>query len=484
MKKIQNSNLHLQKLIFEKKQMYGITTGFGALQNVSISENEVEILQRNLILSHCCGVGENFSIEIVRAIMLLRAHLLSLGFSGVRIEVVKTLIDMLNKGVYPIIPSQGSVGSSGDLAPLSHMASVMIGEGKAIFQNKIYSGKIAMQKARIPILTLKAKEGLALNNGTSAMTGVSVMCVFYAENLLKNSSIVSAMSLEVMKGKLAPFRNDVQEIRKHNGQNIIATSIRKILNGSDFIERIDKDTENIRQNSYSLRCIPQVHGAIYDTLQYVKNVVEIEINSVTDNPILFPNENDVVSAGNFHGEPIALVMDFLSIAICELGNISERRIAKMMDKNHNHGLPQFLSLQSGIESGLMISQYTAASLASENKSLSHPSSSDTIPTSANQEDHNSMGTIAARKCLNIIMNAEFIVSIEYLASLQASYFRRKENPKFKFGDGTSLAFNFLKNKIKFVKKDEILSDKINSIKNYLHNSQIKNIVENKVGKIF
>ena len=377
--------------------VYGVTTGFGAFQNVSIRPERLRELQRNLILSHCAGVGPPFDEEIVRAMLLLRANALARGHSGVRIAMVERLLDMLNHGVHPVVPEQGSVGSSGDLAPLSHAAAVLIGEGEAFYRGKRMSGRDALRAAGLEPVVLEAKEGLALNNGTQAMTAVGALAVHDARRLADIADIAASMTLEAVKGKSTPFAEKVLATRPHAGQARAAKNIRSMIRNSRLVDRVDHDTRSKVQDSYSIRCAPQVHGASRDAIEYVAGVVETEVNSTTDNPLIFPETNEVFSVGNFHGQPVALAMDFLALAVAELGNISERRTAKLMDRQHSCGLPAFLAVNGGLESGLMIEQYAAAALVSENKVLIHPASGDSIPTSANQEDHVSMGTIAARQ---------------------------------------------------------------------------------------
>ncbi|MBM4165384.1 MAG: histidine ammonia-lyase [Ignavibacteria bacterium] len=471
-KKMLASRKWIEDAVKQNKSVYGVTTGFGAFQNVRLQQNQVEELQRNLVLSHCAGVGEPFPDEVVRAMILLRANALAAGYSGVRVEVVEMLLAMLNKQVHPVVPSKGSVGSSGDLAPLSHIASVMIGEGWAAIgeYGEVVTGKEALEQMKIPPLILQAKEGLALLNGTQAMLAVGTLALGDAKNLFKLANVAASLSLEALKGKSSPFQSNVQKLRPYVGQQFVANMIREFTSGSSLLDCVDDDTNDKIQDSYSLRCIPQVHGATFDALSYVQAIIEIELNSVTDNPHIFADENEVVSAGNFHGQPLALALDFLKLAIAELGNISERRIAKLLDKNHNNGLPAFLCVDGGVQSGLMIAQYTAASLVSENKVLIHPASGDSIPTSANQEDHNSMGTIAARHAAEVVSNVEYIIAIEILCSCQAIDFRLRQNPKAQLGEGTKNFFEMIRNGlgIPFVDKDRDISFDIETLKEIVH----------------
>lgn len=457
-KRMERSRRWVEKAVKEQKVVYGITTGFGANQNVTISPDKLKDLQRNLILSHCAGVGEPFPEDVVRAMMLLRANALARGVSGIRVSTVERLLEMLNKRVHPVVPSQGSVGASGDLAPLSHMASVLIGEGEAFFKGRRMSGRKAMSAAGIRPVVLEAKEGLALNNGTQAMTAVGVLTLRDAEHLADVADIAAAMSLESVKGRTASFDARVHRLRAHAGQGLVAKNIRRLVRGSALVDVVDADTKDKVQDSYSIRCVPQVHGASRDALVFVRTVLETEINSATDNPLIFPESNTALSAGNFHGQPVALAMDFLGLAVAELGNISERRTAKLMDKHHNSGLPPFLANNGGVESGLMIAQYTAAALVSENKTLIHPASGDSIPTSANQEDHVSMGTIGARHAAMIVENVSRVLAIELLSAAQALELRR-----LRPGKGSWKALRQVRNVVKHLGHDRTLSSDIESI---------------------
>lgn len=457
-KQMNTSRRWVERAIRENKVVYGVTTGFGAFQNLSIPQEKILDLQRNLILSHCVGVGEPLSEEVVRAMMLLRANALAKGYSGIRVSTVATLLQMLNERVHPIVPSQGSVGASGDLAPLSHMVAVMIGEGEAIYNGKRMSGGAAMKAARIKPVVLDAKEGVALINGTQTMSAIGVLALRDAEYLADVADIAAAMSCEAVKGKSAAFDAKIHLTRPHAGQLASARNMRAMIQGSSLIDCDDDDTQGKVQDSYSIRCVPQVHGASRDAIAYVRRVLEIEINSATDNPLIFTDDDSAVSAGNFHGQPIALAMDFLGLAIAELGNISERRTAKLADKNQSFGLPAFLSNNAGLHSGLMILQYTAAALVSENKVLIHPASGDSIPTSANQEDHVSMGTIAARQTADILRNVQRVLAIELLCAAQALDFRHQLP-----GRGTRRAHSAIRRVVKPLKGDRELAKDIERI---------------------
>ncbi|MGI1691094.1 histidine ammonia-lyase [Thermoanaerobacter uzonensis] len=452
--RVLHSRKIVEKYVNDEKVVYGITTGFGKFSDIVISKEDTEILQKNLIMSHSCGVGEPLPEEVVRAIMLLRANALAKGFSGVSLETLKTLIEMLNKGVTPIIPEKGSLGASGDLAPLAHMVLVMIGKGEALYKGERMTGEKAMKEAGISPVVLSSKEGLALINGTQVMSAIGCLNVYYAKRLIKSADAVSSITLEALRGIIDAFDDRVQMVRPHRGQMITAKNIRKMCEGSTLITR---QGEIRVQDAYTLRCIPQVHGAIRDAIEYAEEVLIREINSATDNPLIFPDDGEVISGGNFHGEPIALAMDFLGIAVSEIANISERRIERLVNYQLND-LPPFLTEKGGLNSGMMIAQYTAASLVSENKVLAHPASVDSIPSSANQEDHVSMGTIAARKAREIIENATRVIAIELMAALQAMEFRKG----FKKGKGSQVIYNLVRKYVKPLEEDRELYIDINA----------------------
>lgn len=413
--RVRKSRDVVENAITSNRTVYGVNTGFGDLASVSIDKDDLARLQVNLIRSHCAGVGLPFSREIVRGMMLLRANALAKGFSGVRPIVIETLLSMLNKHVTPVVPEQGSVGSSGDLAPLAHMVLVMIGEGEAVFKDERLAGASAMKQAGIKIVKLEAKEGVALINGTQPMTAIGSLTVNDALCLVKDAIMAASMSLEALRGTRTALDARIHAVRPHEGQIDVASAMKSILQDSE-INRSHATCGKV-QDAYSLRCAPQVLGASLDTIRYVQSVVETEINSATDNPLVFADDATVISGGNFHGQPIALAMDFLGIALSEIADISERRINRLVNP-HLSGLPAFLTTDSGLESGMMIAQYTAAALVSENKILSHPASVDSIPTSADQEDHVSMGTIAARKASNILENVQNVIAIEYMCAAQ------------------------------------------------------------------
>lgn len=415
--KVQKCRDYVDKVISEGKIVYGLTTGFGKFSTVTIPLENIEELQENLIRSHATNVGEPYSISITRAIMLLRINVLAKGYSGIRLHTLQTLVKMLNSGVHPIIPKRGSVGASGDLSPLSHLALVLIGEGEAEYDGEIYDGAEAMALAGIEPVKLSAKEGLALNNGTQVMAAIGVLQILEAERLCKYADLCAAMTIDALKGTPRAFDALIHALRPHPGQLASAENIRKLLSGS-ILRETHRNCGNI-QDAYSLRCTAQVHGAVRDAIAYARKVMEIEINSATDNPLIFAEEETVISGGNFHGEPLAIALDTMAIAISELASISERRIEQMLNPALNRGLSPFLAQRPGIDSGFMIVQLTAASLVSENKVLAHPASVDSIPTSANQEDHVSMGSVSAIKLLQVSENVQNVLAIELMIAAAA-----------------------------------------------------------------
>ncbi len=413
------------RIVAEGAPVYGVNTGFGKFQNVRIAEGELRALQRNLLLSHAIGVGPLFATEVVRGMLLLRAQSLALGASGVRPELVERLLELLNAGVHPLVPSQGSVGASGDLAPLAHLALAVIGEGEVEHRGAVSPAADVLAQLGLAPLELEAKEGLALVNGTQAMASLLALALVDAELLVKAADVAAAMSVEALKGSHRPFDEAVTRLRPHPGAIEVAANLRALLRDS-AIERSHADCDKV-QDAYSLRTVPQVHGAVRDALRHARGVLEIELASVTDNPLLLVDEGRAVSAGNFHGEPLALAADHAKLAVAELANISERRVEQMLNPALS-GLPAFLAGDGGLDSGLMVSQYTAAALVSENKVLAHPASVDSIPTSANQEDHVSMGTIACRQAREVLENATWVIAIEVMSAAQALDFHAGLTP--------------------------------------------------------
>lgn len=471
------SRKYVEDALAKGQAIYGINTGFGKFSTVSISEEELDLLQKNLIYSDACGVGEPFDTEVVRAMMILRANAIAKGYSGVLMNTIECLINMLNAGVHPIVRSKGSVGSSGDLCPLAHMVLPMIGEGEAEYKGEILTGEEAMKRAGVKTITLKAKEGLALINGTQAMMGNAVIAVYDTEKLLKQADIVGALTVDALGGIIDAYDERIHLIRPHKGQIDVAENMRRILEGS---KRVTKQGEVRMQDSYTLRCIPQVHGASRLAFDYVKQTVQTEINSVTDNPLIFPGENGAcISGGNFHGQPIAIAMDTLGILASEIADISERRVEKLVNPALSHGLPAFLVKHGGINDGFMIPQYVAAALVSENKVLAHPSSVDSIPTSANQEDHVSMGTIGARKARTIINHAQHVVSIELLCASQAADFGEVD----KLGKGTKEAYDTLRSKVDFMENDVIFYPDMDKSFELVQSAQLLENVEKVIGEL-
>jgi histidine ammonia-lyase len=414
-----------EKLKKSDEPIYGINTGFGALYNQSVPKEDLKKLQKNLVMSHACGTGEKVPKEIIRLMLLLKIQGLSYGHSGVRLETVERLIDFYNNDILPVIYTQGSLGASGDLAPLAHLSLPLIGLGEVYYKDKICRASDVNNELGYASIELESKEGLALLNGTQFMSAYALWCYINSEKLCKTADMVSAISLDAFDGRIEPFDKSVHDVRPHAGQSETAKNIREILAGSEIAKKVKKHV----QDPYSFRCIPQVHGAARDALRYAKNVIETEINSVTDNPTIFPEEDKIISAGNFHGQPLALVMDFMAIALAELGSISERRIFKLVSGQRE--LPAFLVANPGLNSGFMIPQYTAASIVSQNKQLCTPASIDSIDSSNGQEDHVSMGANAATKLYRVVNNVQTVLAVELFTAAQALEFRRplKSSPE-------------------------------------------------------
>lgn len=473
---IQQSRRYVEQLVDEDTLVYGVTTGFGKFSHVKIKHEDVLTLQKNLIMSHQTGVGEPFSEDITRAIMLLRANTLAKGFSGIRLCVAQTLIDMLNKRVHPVIPRKGSVGASGDLAPLAHLAGVVIGQGEAWYNGYRLPGADAMKRAGIQPVELQAKEGLALINGTPVMTGVGVFVQLEAERLAKILDIAGATTLEALRGTNTAFLELTHQVRPHKGQRVSARNFLKLLQNSEII-RSHKNCDKV-QDAYSLRCMPQVHGATKDVLRYVRGVLEVEVNSATDNPLIFPEQEKVISGGNFHGQPIAMAMDFLAIALAELADISERRIEHLVDPDVS-GLPGFLVQEGGLNSGFMIAQVTAVALVSENKILCHPASVDSIPTSANKEDHVSMGATAAVKAYEVLKNVRHVAAIELLCGCQGLDFVKPLTP----GDGVRKAYETIRQSVLYLENDRVLHHDIHRCLELIINNTLLQAVEAEIGEL-
>ena len=445
--RIQRCRAYLDKKIAENKApIYGVTTGFGSLCNVSVSAEELEQLQVNLMMSHACGVGDRVPNEIVKIMLLLKIQSLSYGFSGCKLDTVERLIDFFNNDIYPIVYMQGSLGASGDLVPLAHLSLPLVGLGEVEFEGEVMTGAAVLEKKGWKPIHLASKEGLALLNGTQNMSSFAVWGLLQAIKLSDWADKIAVMSLDAYEGRPEPFTPAVHAVRPHKGQIDTAAHIKQLLEGSELI----KQPKTYVQDPYSFRCVPQVHGAAKDTINYVKSVIDTEINSATDNPTVCPDEDLVISAGNFHGEPIALPIDFLAIALNELANISERRIYKLV--SGTRGLPSFLVANPGLNSGFMITQYTAASIVSLNKSLCTPASVDSIPSCQGQEDHVSMGANAAIKLYKVALNTERVLAIELFNAAQALDFRRplKSSPAI---EAIHAAY---RKAVPFISEDEVM----------------------------
>jgi histidine ammonia-lyase len=516
MERVEDCQTWVDRVIDEGKlTVYGLTTGYGALAEVKIPPQDVQKLTQNMIMSHSAGVGQPLDVEIVRATMLIRANTLAKGYSGVSPEIVETLLNMLNRGVHPIVPEKGSVGASGDLAPLSHLALALSKDtdgGEAFYEGKWMTAKEAMDRAGLEQVELKAKDGLALNNGATMSAAIAALALHDAEILVKNAEIALAMSLEAMRGVSDAFHHHVHTARGHQGQIHCAGNVLRLVEGSELIDSSDRV-----QDAYSLRCAPQVIGAARDVLSFVRFVVSREINAATDNPLIFldlpaARKNKAISAGNFHGEPVALAMDMLGMAVAEIGNISERRVFRLLDNTLSSGLPAMLVEDSGLNNGLMMAQYTAAALVSDNKTLAHPDSVDSIPTCANQEDHVSMSTNAARHAREIVDNVEHIVGIELVCAAQALDFRRagvefstgrweededlhrrckvveyemkKGRPvsKARLGQGTEAAYRAIREKIEHLSQDRPLYPDLGLAAAMVHSGEIVQAVEESLGE--
>lgn len=435
-----------KKVKSQAAPIYGINTGFGSLCNVEIAESDLEKLQENLVMSHACGMGDEVPQPIVKLMLLLKIQALSYGKSGVQLVTVERLVDFFNNDILPVVYQLGSLGASGDLAPLAHLSLPLLGKGEVNYQNKKQNAVDVLKSLKLEPVKLKSKEGLALLNGTQFMSAYGVYILLKAEKLNNNADLISAMSLDAFDGRIDPFKDHIHTIRPHNGQLQTAKAVREILEGSEILAQVKKQV----QDPYSFRCIPQVHGATKDTTAYVKSVFETEINSVTDNPTIFPEHDEIISGGNFHGQPLALALDFLCIAIAELGNISERRTYQLIAGLRN--LPAFLIAKPGLDSGFMIPQYTAASIVSQNKQLCTPASADSIVSSNGQEDHVSMGANAATKCLKVLENTERVLAIELMNSAQALEFRRP----LKSSKTIENLHSSFRKKVGFIEHDKIM----------------------------
>lgn len=464
-----------EKIANEGRVAYGITTGFGDFQKVAVPEEMSNQLSTNLIVSHCTATGDPFSEEVVRGMLLLRANALCVGVSGVRPVLVELMVEMLNKGVIPVVPQKGSLGSSGDLAPLAHMALPLLGKGQATYKGEVLPGGEAMKRAGIQTLdTLVSKEGLGITNGTCAMTSVGALALYDTICAAQLGDVISSMTYEALTGLRNAFDPRIHQVRGQKGQMLVAENMKCLLEGSEILDNCQNDRV---QDAYALRCIPQIHGAVRDALEYVRDKVDIELNAVTDNPLMFLEDEAVISGGNFHGEPMAIPFDTLGIACSELANISERRTERMVNSALSNGLTPFLTTKAGVNSGFMIVQYSAASMVSENKVLAHPASVDSIPSSANQEDIVSMGTTSGRKAGWIVQNTFSVLADELLTACQAIDIRRRLNTH---GQGISpvheAIFKHVREKIDFYEIDREIWPDIAEAEKMVRSGELLEIV--------
>jgi histidine ammonia-lyase len=456
--RMEASRRAVEQIIADGQVVYGINTGFGKLSDYCVPPDELRELQLNLVRSHSCGVGPALSEAETRAMMLLRANVLALGFSGARPVVAETLLSMIERGVCPLIPEKGSVGASGDLAPLAHLALACIGEGEAAYRGERMTGGEALRRAEIAPLELEAKEGLALLNGTQAMAGVGALALCRAERLARAADVAGAMSLEALRGTPAAFDERIHRARPHAGQQQVAAHLRELLTDSEIrASHVENDPRV--QDAYSLRCMPQVHGAARDALAHARASVEIETGSATDNPLVFADTQDVISGGNFHGAPLAIAFDYAAIALVHLGNICERRTDRLVNPDKNEGLPPFLTSQAGVASGYMVPQIVSVALLNECKVLAHPASTDNLPTDGDKEDHVSMGMTAATKLRQIVENIEHVVAIELLAAAEGLEYRAPLLP----GRGVERAHRAVRSHVPRLTRDRALSDDIEKI---------------------
>jgi histidine ammonia-lyase len=466
----------VEKHVANGDVVYGLTTGFGKLKNVAIASSDLVELQKNLVLSHCCGIGDPMPIEEVRIAQVLRLNGLVRGHSGVSLELAQRLVDLFNKGFVPVVPQKGSVGASGDLAPLAHMAAAYLGHGQAFVGGKRKSAKSALKAIGEAAVVLRAKEGLALINGTEIIKSIGVAAWARADNASIAADVIASLSIEALLGSAKPFDDRLADLKGNEGHRRTSANVRACLAGSEVLAS-HADCDRV-QDPYSLRCVPQVHGAFKSALEHVKGILASEINSVTDNPIVFADTREVVSAGQFHGQPLAMPLDYLAIALATLANISERRIEQLVNPDLSR-LPAFLTPQPGLNSGLMIAQVAAAALASENKVLAHPASVDTIPTSANQEDHVSMGVTAARKLREVVSNVEYVLALEWLCAAQAREFKKE----LRAGRGAQAAHDLLRRHVKPLARDRYLHDDIETTRALVRDGELVRAVERAIGEL-
>lgn len=469
----------VDRWVRENRVIYGITTGFGALSDTRISPADTLQLQENILLSHAAGIGRPLPEDAVRAVMAIRVHDLAMGYSGIRLETLRHLLHFLNQGVTPVVPEKGSVGASGDLAPMAHLGLVLLGRGEAVHRGRRIPGGEALAAVGLRPLKLAPGEGLALINGTQVMTALTTLAVHDALRLLKVADVACAMSLEVLMGSDAEFNPRIHRVRPHPGQAAAAENMRRMTRNSEIILS-HKGCSRI-QDAYTLRCSPQIHGASRDAVDHVARVVETELNATTTNPLIDAETGEVLLGGNFHGQPIALAADYLGMAVAELANISERRVERLVNPQLSE-LPAFLVRNEGLNSGFMIAQYTAAALVSENKILAHPASVDSIPTSANREDHVSMGTTAARKAREILFNTEHVLAVELLCAAQAVDLFTAERP-YQAGEGTRAAHGAIRRHVAYLERDRVLSEDIEAVVGLIRSGEILGSVEAAVGPL-
>ena len=474
LQRVVNGRKVIDDILQSPKVVYGINTGVGDLAEFKIPGDELEKLQDNLVLSHCAGVGDDLSEEETRGMMLLRINALAKGYSGIRACTLTALVEMLNREIIPLVPSKGSLGASGDLVPLAHMANALCGRGQCLYRGELMSVAKAFEKEKLTPVVLGAKEGIALINGTQFMCSLGALSCFEARNFLHNAEILGAMAMEALMATNAFLDERVQLARPHKGQINTASNLRKIVADSEIIAS-HKGCKTV-QDAYTLRCMPQILGASGDVIRHVEKKITIEMNSVTDNPLVFPEEGDVISQGNFHGQPIALALDYLGMGVSELGNWCERLTFRMLS-HHLSGLPPFLVKESGLNSGLMLLQYTSAALVAENKILCHPASVDSIPTSASQEDHVSMGATSALKLREIIKNTGYILANGLICAAQALSFRKGMNP----GRGSSAAYDTIREKVPPLDNDRYIKDDIEMMYRMVNSGEIVKSVEMAVG---
>jgi histidine ammonia-lyase len=458
--------------------VYGVTTGFGSLANVRIEPERADVLQQHIVRSHATSVGRPLSREEARAMLLLRAHVLALGHSGVRVELVERMVDMLNRDLVPVVPEQGSLGASGDLAPLANLSLTLLGRGEILRDGSRIAAADALAAAGLKPLELGAKEGLALVNGTQGMLAIGILAADRARRLVRTSDVVAAMTIEAALGSDRVFDERLAALRPHPGVVASTSNLRRLLDGSAIVAS-HRDSPHLVQDAYSIRCAPQVNGATREVLRFATSILEIEANAVSDNPIVLPDEGEVLSGGNFHGQPVAVALDALAAAVVPLASVAERRLYRLLDPARNNGLPAFLVEDTGLNSGFMLAQYTAASLVSECKTLAHPASVDSIPSSAGQEDHVSMGMTSARHARDVATNAEVVIALEALAAAQAVDLRTPLEP----AAGTRAARDAIRSRVAFLDEDRELGDDIDAVTELVRSGTLVEAAEAEVGPL-